>query len=132
MTDLVRVGSLGKGGVGGVVKQVRVERPRPLKIGGGAHPELSLEDLLVVMEGVRKSLVGKGEGEQMVGQLQLLSANLKICGPTLEISHKVSVLVSYAPTNLNFVSGPDGQVQQLPDGCLQVRLLGPGGQGAHA
>merc|ERR1719508_53606 len=40
------------------------------------------------MEGVRKSLVGKGEGEQMVGQLQLLSANLKICGPTLEISHK--------------------------------------------
>jgi len=75
---------LGKGGVGGMVKQVRVERPRPLKIGGGAHPELSLEDLLVVM----KSLVGKGEGEQMVGQLQLLSANLKICGPTLEISHK--------------------------------------------
>ena len=128
MADLVRVGSLGKGGVGGMVKQVRVERPRPLKIGGGAHPELSLEDLLVVM----KSLVGKGEGEQMVGQLQLLSANLKICGPTLEISHKVSVLVSYAPTNLNFVSGPDGQVQQLPDGCLQVRFLGPGGQGAHA
>ena len=62
MADLVRVGSLGKGKVRGVVKQVRVERPRPLKIGGGAHPELSLDDLLVVIEGVRKSLGVKGEG----------------------------------------------------------------------
>ena len=62
MADLVRVGSLGKGGVGGVVKKVKVERPRPLKIGGGAHPELSLEDLLVVIEGVRKSLGVKRGG----------------------------------------------------------------------
>jgi len=90
MADLVRVGSVGKGGVGGVAKQVKVERPRPLKIGGGTHPELSLEDLLVVIEGVRKNLGIKCEdgGEQMVGQLQLLSANLKIRGPTLELSHK--------------------------------------------
>jgi len=90
MTDLMRMGSMGKGGLRGVAKQVKVERPRPLKIGGGAHPELSLEDLLVVIEGVRKSLGVKGEeGEnQMVGQLQLVAANLKISGPTLEISHK--------------------------------------------
>jgi len=88
MADLVRVGSLGKGGVRGVIKQVKVERPRPLKIGGGAHPELSLDDLLVVIEGVRKCLAVKGEGDQIVGQLQLLSANLKISGPTLENSHK--------------------------------------------
>ena len=92
MTDLMRMGSMGKGGLRGVAKQVKVESPRPLKIGGGAHPELSLEDLLVVIEGVRKSLGVKGEeGEnQMVGQLQLVAANLKISGPTLEISHKVS------------------------------------------
>ena len=89
MADLVRVGSLGKGGVRGVIKQVKVERPRPLKIGGGAHPELSLDDLLVVIEGVRKCLAVKGEGDQIVGQLQLLSANLKISGPTLENTHKV-------------------------------------------
>jgi len=90
MTDLVRVGSLGKGGVRGVAKQVKVERPRPLKIGGGAHPELSLEDLLVEIERFRKSLGVKGEGggDQIVGQLQLLAANLKISGPTLEVSHK--------------------------------------------
>ena len=62
MTDLVRMGSLGKGGVRGVAKQVKVERPRPLKIGGGAHPELSLEDLLVEIERFRKSLGVKGEG----------------------------------------------------------------------
>ena len=68
MADLVRVGSLGKGGMRGKVKQVKVERPRPLKIGGGAHPELSIDDLLVVIEGVRKSLGVKGEGggEHMV------------------------------------------------------------------
>ena len=80
-----------------MVKQVKVERPRPLKIGGGAHPELSLDDLLVVIEGVRKrlGLKGEGGGEHMVGQLQLLSANLKITGPTLEISHKVSCLFIY-------------------------------------
>ena len=53
---------MGKGGVRGMVKQVKVERPRPLKIGGGAQPELSLDDLLVVIEGVRKSLGVKGEG----------------------------------------------------------------------
>jgi len=90
MTDLVRMGSLGKGGVRGVAKQVKVERPRPLKIGGGAHPELSLEDLLVEIERFRKSLGVKGEGggDQIVGQLQLLAANLKISGPTLEVSHK--------------------------------------------
>lgn len=90
MTDLVRMGSLGKGGVRGVAKQVKVERPRPLKIGGGAHPELSLEDLLVEIERLRKTLGSKGEGggDQIVGQLQLLAANLKISGPTLEISHK--------------------------------------------
>jgi len=91
MADLVRGGSMGKGGVRGVVKQVKVERPRPLKIGGGAHPELSLDDLLVVIEGVRKSLAVKGDGgdgEQIVGQLQLMSANLKISGPTLENTHK--------------------------------------------
>ena len=75
-----------------MAKQVKVERPRPLKIGGGAHPELSLEDLLVEIERFRKSLGVKGEGggDQIVGQLQLLAANLKISGPTLEVSHKVS------------------------------------------
>jgi len=81
---------MGKGGIRGAAKQVKVERPRPLKIGGGAHPELSLEDLLVVVEGVRKSLGFRGEEEddQLVGQLQLVAANLKISGPTLETSHK--------------------------------------------
>ena len=113
MADLVRVGSLGKGGVRGVVKKVKVERPRPLKIGGGAHPELSLDDLLVVIEGVRKSLGLKGEGggENMVGQLQLLSANLKITGPTLEISHKVSRLFIYYCQKLFVCVSPPG-----PDG----------------
>jgi len=82
------MGSLGKGGVRGVAKQVKVERPRPLKIGGGAHPELSLEDLLVEIERLRKNLGVKSEGEQIVGQLQLLAANLKISGATLELSHK--------------------------------------------
>merc|ERR1712106_380996 len=50
--------------------------------------ELSLEDLLVVVEGVRKSLGFRGEEEddQLVGQLQLVAANLKISGPTLRFS----------------------------------------------
>jgi len=91
MSDFMRIGSVGKGGVGSVVKQVKVERPRPLKIGGGAHPELSQEDLLFVIDSIRKNLGSKCEGvgaDQMVGQLQLLCANLKLIGPNLEQNNK--------------------------------------------
>ena len=119
-----------------MVKQVKVERPRPLKIGGGAHPELSLDDLLVVIDGLRKSLGVKGEGEHILGQLQLLSANLKISGHSLEISHKVSRLFFFVVVQYFWYvfhpPGPDGQVEQLPHVGLQVGLLEPGGQGPHA
>ena len=128
MADVVRVGSLGKGKVRGVVKQVRVERPRPLKIGGGAHPELSLDDLLVVIEGVRKSLGVKGE--HMVGQLQLISRLvvivLKLVTKSVVFSSTDNIFYVFHP------QGPTGQAEQLPHVGLQVGLLEPGGQGPHA
>ena len=43
------------------VKQVRVERPRPLKMGGGTQPELGLGDLVTVLESVTRSLAGSGK-----------------------------------------------------------------------
>ena len=76
--------------------QVRVERPRPLKMGGGTQPELAPEDLAVVIETVRKSLTGSGKpvlagsGKPVIiGQLETLAANLRTSGPQLELSHKV-------------------------------------------
>ena len=99
-------GRLGGGAGRGVAKQVKVERPRPLKLGGGRggsgggpQPELSQEDVLAVMAGVRRSLAA-GEaglvtglaGQQLVAQLQLLSANLILIGPSLELTHKVGLL----------------------------------------
>ena len=69
-----------------------MERPRPLKIGGGTQPELGVEDLLVVVENVRRSLSVTGVAENnfdLLHQLQILSANLKISGSALEKSHKV-------------------------------------------
>lgn len=76
---------------GGVSKKVKVERPRPLKIGGGTQPELGVEDLLVVVDNVRRSLLVPGGTENnfdLLHQLQILSANLKISGGSLERSHK--------------------------------------------
>ena len=78
---------------GGVSKKVKVERPRPLKIGGGTQPELGVEDLLVVVENVRRSLSpdsGPENNLDLLHQLQILSANLKLSGSALEKSHKVS------------------------------------------
>ena len=74
-------------------KKVKVERPRPLKIGGGTQPELGLEDLVVVVDNVRRTLAGMAVGAQtnfdLKNQLEVLIANLKISGPTLEKSHRV-------------------------------------------
>jgi len=78
-----------------VSKKVKLERPRPLKIGGGTQPELGVEDLLVVVENVRRSLAGAGLAApaaqtnfDLKNQLEVLTANLKISGPALERSHK--------------------------------------------
>jgi len=88
MSDLVRAGSLGKGGLGGVGRQTRVERPRPLKMSGGREPELRHEDLLVLLEAVLRALVSRQYDGQMVGQVAGLCANLKRSGASLETSHK--------------------------------------------
>lgn len=76
-------------------KKVKVERPRPLKIGGGTQPELGVEDLLVLVENVRRTLAGSGLAApaaqtnfDLKNQLEVLTANLKISGPALERSHK--------------------------------------------
>ena len=78
------------------VKQVRVERPRPLKMGGGTQPELGLGDLVTVLESVTRSLAGSGKpvmagaGDPgVIRQLETLAANLRMTGPQLENSHKV-------------------------------------------
>ena len=87
---------------GGVSKKVKVERPRPLKIGGGTQPELRVEDLLVVVENVRRSLAVSGGSENnfdLLHQLQILSANLKISGSSLERSHKVRRQLDYMDTS---------------------------------
>ena len=82
-------------GAGGASKKVKVERPRPLKIGGGTQPELGVEDLLVLVDNVRRSLVlglggpGSHTNFDLKNQLEVLTANLKISGPALEESHKV-------------------------------------------
>ena len=89
--------SLKTGGAGaaGVSKKVKVERARPLKMGGGTQPELGVEDLVVVVDNVRRSLAGVavGPGGQtnfdLKNQLEVLIANLKISGPVLEKSHRV-------------------------------------------
>ena len=90
MSDLVRAGSLGKGGLGGVGMQTKVERPRPLKMSGGREPELRHEDLLVLLESVLRSLAGRQYDGQLVSQVAGLCANLKRNGATLETSHKVN------------------------------------------
>ena len=48
----------------GVSKKVKVERPRPLKIGGGTQPELGVEDLVVVADNVSRSLAVMGQHQQ--------------------------------------------------------------------
>ena len=76
------------------IKQVRVERPRPLKMGGGTQPELGQEDLVAVVESVRQSLGAPGASTGAVlSQLQTLAANLRTAGPQLEISHKVTIMM---------------------------------------
>ena len=56
------------------IKQVRVERPRPLKMGGGTQPELGQEDLVAVVESVRQSLGAPGgSAGAVLGQLQTLA-----------------------------------------------------------
>ena len=90
MSDLVRAGSLGKGGLGGVGRQTKVERPRPLKMSGGREPELRHEDLLVLLESVLRSLAGRQYDGQLVSQVAGLCANLKRNGAALETSHKVN------------------------------------------
>ena len=74
------------------IKQVKVERPRPLKIGGGTQPQVGVDDLVVVVDSVRRTLSGgesPGASFDVVSQLQTLSANLKLSGAQLESSHKV-------------------------------------------
>ena len=135
MSDLVRAGSLGKGGLGGVGRQTRVERPRPLKMSGGREPELRHEDLLVLLEAVLRALVSRQYDGQMVGQVAGLCANLKRSGATLETSHKVkpngSKLVSqakchlaisgssYFPASIIYCIGIDGQASLCHGGRLQ-------------
>ena len=76
------------------IKQVRVERPRPLKMGGGTQPELGQEDLVAVVESVRQSLGAPGASTGAVlSQLQTLAANLRTAGPQLELSHKVTIMI---------------------------------------
>ena len=91
--EILRMSVSLKAGGGAIAsKKVKVERPRPLKIGGGTQPELGVEDLLVVVENVRRSLSVTGVAENnfdLLHQLQILSANLKISGSALEKSHKV-------------------------------------------
>ena len=101
MSDLVRAGSLGKGGLGGVGRQTRVERPRPLKMSGGREPELRHEDLLVLLEAVLRSLVSRQYDGQMVGQVAGLCANLKRSGASLETSHKVRQLLGIQSLTLH-------------------------------
>merc|ERR1712180_316292 len=88
MSDLVRAGSVGKGGLGGVGRQTRIEKPRPLKMSGGTQPELRPEDLLVVVENVIRGLNVRQYDDQMVGQVGSLCANLKRSGAQMESSHK--------------------------------------------
>ena len=76
------------------IKQVRVERPRPLKMGGGTQPELGQEDLVAVVESVRQSLGAPGgSAGAVLRQLQTLAANLRTAGPQLELSHKVMIMM---------------------------------------
>ena len=76
------------------IKQVRVERPRPLKMGGGTQPELGQEDLVAVVESVRQSLGAPGgSAGAVLRQLQTLAANLRTAGPQLELSHKVKIMM---------------------------------------
>ena len=125
MSDLVRAGSLGKGGLGGVGRQTRVERPRPLKMSGGREPELRHEDLLVLLEAVLRALVSRQYDGQMVGQVAGLCANLKRSGASLETSHKVKqfdpFLLWVPLTSLAYYAciGVDGQTALCYGGRLQ-------------
>ena len=77
------------------IKQVKVERPRPLKIGGGTQPELGVEDLVSVVDNVRKTLSSSEAGDggfAIVGQLKILSANLRLTGSSLETNNKVILM----------------------------------------
>ena len=89
--------SVKTGAAPGLRQKVKVERPRPLKMGGGTQPELGVEDLLVVVDKVTRGLAEAGVGQtnfDLKNQLEVLTANLKISGPALERSHKVT-------TNIN-------------------------------
>ena len=83
--------SVKTGAAPGLRQKVKVERPRPLKMGGGTQPELGLEDLLVVVDKVTRGLAEVGHTNfDLKNQLEVLTANLKISGPALERSHKVN------------------------------------------
>ena len=85
--------SVKTGAAPGLRQKVKVERPRPLKMGGGTQPELGLEDLLVVVDKVTRGLAEAEVGHtnfDLKNQLEVLTANLKISGPALERSHKVT------------------------------------------
>jgi len=88
MSDLVRAGSLGKGGLGGVGRQTRVEKPRPLKLHGGTAPQVRCEELVVAVEAVYRGLASRQYDKTMVGQVASLCAGLKRQGSALEASHK--------------------------------------------
>ena len=75
--------------------------------GGEVHPELSLEDLLVEIVRTQKCLE-EGSLELIVRQLQLLLANMKIGGPTVEIHHKVRFFSYFLYITFILISGPDG------------------------
>jgi len=88
MSDLVRAGSLGKGGLGGVGRQTRIEKPRPLKLHGGPPPQVRGEELVAAVEAVYRGLASRQYDAPMVGQVASLCAGLKRQGSALEASHK--------------------------------------------
>jgi len=73
-------------------KIVKVERPRPLKIGGGTLPELGQDSLICLIETVIKKLsfdtIDSDTQELVTGHLKTLAANLRISGAQLENTHQ--------------------------------------------
>lgn len=74
-------------------KIVKVERPRPLKIGGGTQPELGQDSLICLIETVIKKLSSESTidldtQELVTGHLKTLAANLRISGAQLETTHQ--------------------------------------------
>lgn len=85
MSDLVRAGSLGKGGLGGVGRQTRVERPRPLKVSSVSQDR---EDMVGLGETVARGLAARQYTQVLVAQVATLCNHLKRIGAAMETSQK--------------------------------------------